>query len=74
MKIGKKIQMKIFIFTAVKNRCMLHGLVIVMHEITCVKDEVKELKNPTDLILSAVSKLAKSMEIIWVATMTGSHH
>ena len=28
----------------------------------CVKDEVKELKNTTDLILSAVSKLAKSME------------
>ena len=34
----------------------------IQHEITCVKDEVKELKNTTDLILSAVSKLAKSME------------
>ena len=33
-----------------------------LHEITCVKDEVKELKNTTDLILSAVSKLTKSME------------
>ena len=30
MKIVKKIQMKIVIFTAVKNRCMLHGPVFVM--------------------------------------------
>ena len=30
MKIVKKIQLKIVIFTAVKNRCMLHGRVFVM--------------------------------------------
>ena len=30
MKIVKKIQMKIVIFTAVKNRCMLHRRVFVM--------------------------------------------
>ena len=30
MKIVKKIQMKIVIFTAVKNCCMLHGRVFVM--------------------------------------------
>ena len=30
MKIVKKNQLKIFIFTAVKNRCILHGRVLVM--------------------------------------------
>ena len=30
MKIVKKIQPKIVIFTAVKNRCILHGPVFVM--------------------------------------------
>ena len=30
MKIVKKFQPKIVIFTAVKNRCMLHGRVFVM--------------------------------------------
>ena len=30
MKIVKKIQLKIVIFTAVKNRCILHGRVFVM--------------------------------------------
>ena len=30
MKIVKNFQMKIVIFTAVKNRCMLHGRVFVM--------------------------------------------
>ena len=30
MKIVKKILLKIVIFTAVKNRCMLHGRVFVM--------------------------------------------
>ena len=30
MKIVKKFQMKIVIFTAVKNRCILHGRVFVM--------------------------------------------
>ena len=34
----------------------------IQHEITCVKDEVKEPKNTTYLILSAVSNLAKRME------------
>ena len=34
MKIVKKIQMKIVIFTAVKNRCMLHGRVFVMTSAT----------------------------------------
>ena len=29
MKIDKTIQLKIFIFTAVKNRCILHGCVFV---------------------------------------------
>ena len=33
MKIIKKIQMKIVIFTPVKNRCMLHGRVFVMRRI-----------------------------------------
>ena len=31
MKIIKKIQLKIFIFTSVKNRCILHGRVFVMY-------------------------------------------
>ena len=30
MKIVKQFQLKIFIFTAVKNRCILHGCVFVM--------------------------------------------
>ena len=30
MKIIKKFQLKILIFTAVKNRCILHGRVFVM--------------------------------------------
>ena len=30
MKIAKKIQLKIVIFTAVKNHCILHGRVFVM--------------------------------------------
>ena len=30
MKIVKKIQLKIVILTAVKNRCILHGRVFVM--------------------------------------------
>ena len=30
MKKGKKIQLQIVIFTAVKNRCILHGRVFVM--------------------------------------------
>ena len=30
MKIVKKFQLKIVIFTAVKNRCILHGRVFVM--------------------------------------------
>ena len=30
MKIVKHIQLKIVIFTAVKNRCILHGRVFVM--------------------------------------------
>ena len=30
MKIVKNFQMKIVIFTAVRNRCMLHGRVFVM--------------------------------------------
>ena len=33
MKIVKKNQMKIVIFSAVKNRCMLHGRVCVMKEV-----------------------------------------
>ena len=31
MKIVEKIQLKIVIFTAVKNHCMLHGRVIVIY-------------------------------------------
>ena len=31
MKIVKTFQLKIIIFTAVKNRCILHGRVLVMH-------------------------------------------
>ena len=33
MKIVKKIQLKTVIFTALKNRCILHGLVFVMSDI-----------------------------------------
>ena len=36
MKIVKKIQLKIIIFTAMKNRCMLHGRVFVM-SFRCVR-------------------------------------
>ena len=38
MKIVKKAQLKIVIFTAVKNRCMLHGRVFVMLNLTAYKD------------------------------------
>ena len=34
MKIVKEIQLKIIIFTAMKNRCMLHWRVFVMFEST----------------------------------------
>ena len=36
MKIEKKNQLKIVIFTAVKNRCMLHGRVFVMYSVQFV--------------------------------------
>ena len=35
MKKVKNIQTKIVIFTAVKNRCMLHGRVFVMYKFAC---------------------------------------
>ena len=36
MKVVKIIQLKIVIFTAVKNRCILHGRVFVMTQYTAV--------------------------------------
>ena len=43
MKIVKKIQLKFVIFTAVKNRCILHGRVFAMG--TCnLTGNVKELR------------------------------
>ena len=43
MKIIKKIQLKIVIFTAVKNRCILHGRVFVMSSLSdaFLKQEIK---------------------------------
>ena len=35
MKIDKLFQLKIVIFTALKNRCILHGRVFVMNMIIC---------------------------------------
>ena len=41
MKIVKQIQLKTVIFTAVKNRCILHGCVFVLKEgDTCTSDVV----------------------------------
>ena len=38
MKIVKKFQIKIVIFTVVKNRCILHGRVFVMCFLVCVSE------------------------------------
>ena len=35
MKIVKQFKLKIVIFTAVKNRCILHGRVFVMSYLNC---------------------------------------
>ena len=43
MKIVKKNQLKIVIFTAVKNRCILHGRVFVMW---CMSMYVQLIKHP----------------------------
>ena len=40
MKIVKKFQLKIVIFSAVKNRCILHGRVFVM----CLENILADLK------------------------------
>ena len=42
MKIVKKNQLKIVIYTAVKNRCILHGRVSVMF----IPNEVTEERKP----------------------------
>ena len=48
MKIVKKIQLKIVIFTPVKNGCMLHGLVcvsVMRHRIGTIKDLVYDVSS-----------------------------
>ena len=51
MKIVKKIQLKFVIFTAVKNRCMLHRHVfemkmfVVAEDLTCVEKNIKKSHN-----------------------------
>ena len=43
MKIVKQIQLKIIIFTAMKNRCMLHGRVCVMNcMLGAIQTEIKD--------------------------------
>ena len=53
MKIVKKIQLKNVIFTAVKNRCILHGRVFVMGSFSCIPlGEDSELNHHTQGIHS----------------------
>ena len=65
MKIVQKIQLKIVIFTAVKNRCVLHGRVFVlaMHVILDVHvyPETFYKSNTVETCLNdAVESIAKS--------------
>ena len=46
MKIVKICQLKIVIFTAVKNRCMLHGRVFVMYYSSQCRVEVAQNRSP----------------------------
>ena len=55
MKIIKKILMKIFIFTAVKNRCMLHGRVFVTQHAVNGLHRVVLRYSPTFLLNSNVA-------------------
>ena len=48
VKVVKHIQQKFVIFTAVKNRCMLHGRVFVMklmYKIFCGLNKIKVIRN-----------------------------
>ena len=47
MKIDKKNQLQIVIFTALKNRCMLHGHVFVMKS---SKIRITDLYRPIEII------------------------
>ena len=55
MKIIKKIQLKIVIFTAVKNHCILHGRVFIMLLPLAV----------TVLILEIVTKIQNFVKLIF---------
>ena len=49
MKKDKIFQLKIVIFTAVKNRCILHGRVFVMlRQLKMIMQSAKSDKNATD--------------------------
>ena len=55
MKIIKEIQLKIVIFTAVKNRCILRGCVFVMQQVGEVGEE-----GPTLWLCSPARRLIRS--------------
>ena len=53
MKIVKKFQPKIVIFTAMKNRCMLNGRVFVMRRVHLfILEYLKQLKTVTQLMIN----------------------
>ena len=63
MKIVKEFQPKIFIFTAVKNRCMLHGRVFVIYSlfIMCLNDWLLRSPFLNDCHGTKKKKLTKSI-------------
>ena len=57
MKKVKKIQPKIVIFTAVKNRCMLHGRVFVMLFLTTYQtNHVRTIMMISEVALKKITK------------------
>ena len=52
MKIMKTFQPKIVIFIAVKNRCMLHGHVFVVHTKVILSLNLTQSKNGGNLVLA----------------------
>ena len=73
MKIAKKNQLKIVIFTAVKNRCLLHGRVFVMSTNLGSTVEQTMMAECSNAILQATLPMARRS---WYqrSSLNGFHH
>ena len=70
MNIVKNFQLKIVSFTAVKNRCILHGRVFVMMKIT----EIKQSLRPTLSGNLGYRKLISEFRTLFIFLATYSFH